>query len=121
MAAVSRSLRTVRRNGLVVRYSVSEQVVGHFEVLLASSVARKLGLRGAAATGLAPGSAPQIVIGKAILVTTKGGRSNISIQLSKKTNARLAQLRHVSLLVRLVVRNAANQSVTALGTATLSR
>ncbi|MCW3068195.1 MAG: hypothetical protein JWL67_820 [Solirubrobacterales bacterium] len=120
LAVVSRSLRRARRSGLLVRYSVSEQVVGHFEVLLASSVARKLGLRGAPATGLATGTPAQIIIGKAILVTTKGGRSAVNIQFGKKTAERLARLRHVPLLLRLVVRNATNQSVTALGAVTLS-
>jgi PKD domain len=119
-AAVSRSLRSVLRHGLTVRYSVSEQVVGHFEVLLASSVARRLGLRGPAATGLAPGSAPQIVIGKAILVTTTGGRNTAIIQFSKRTASRLAKLGRVSLLLRLVVRNASNQTVTVIGTVPLS-
>ena len=119
-AAVSRSLRGVLRHGLTVRYSVSEQVVGHFEVLLASSVARRLGLRGPAATGLAPGSAPQIVIGKAILVTTKGGRNTAIIQFTKRTASRLATLRHVSLQLRLVVRNASNQTVTVIATVPLS-
>ncbi|MEA2668257.1 MAG: hypothetical protein QOJ33_1191 [Chloroflexota bacterium] len=120
MAAVSRSLRTARRSGLVVRYSVSEQVVGHFEVLLASSTARRLGLHGPLATGLAAGTPAQLVIGKAILVTTKGGRSTVDIRFDKKTAARLGRLRHVSLMLRLVVRNAGNQRVTVLSTVTLS-
>jgi hypothetical protein len=119
-AAVSRSLRSVLRHGLVVRYSVSEQVVGRFEVLLASSTARRIGLHGSAATGLAAGTPAQLVIGKAILVTTKGGRSNVAIQFDKKTAARLGRLRHVSLMLRLVVRNAGNQRVTVLSTVTLS-
>ena len=33
----------LRKSGLVVRYSVNEQVAGRFEVLLASSIARQLG------------------------------------------------------------------------------
>lgn len=119
-AAVSRSLRGVLRRGLVVRYSVSEQVVGHVEVLLASSIAHRVGLRGAPATGLAAGTPPQIIIGRAILVTTKGGRSTVDIQFSKNTAARLARLHGVSLMLRLVVRNSANQSVTVLGTVPLS-
>jgi hypothetical protein len=119
-AAASRSLHSVLRHGLVVRYSVSERVVGHVEVLLASSVAHRIGLHGAAATGLAEGTAPQTVIGRAVLVTTTGGRSSVDIQFSKNTATRLARLHHASLLLRLVVRNSANQSVTVLGTVTLS-
>jgi PKD domain len=119
-AAVSHSLRSVLRGGLLVRYSVSEQVAGHVEVLLASSTARRLGLHGPLATGLARGTAPQIVIGKAILVTTKAGRSTVDIVFSKRTASRLARLHGVSLMLRLVVRNAENQSVTFLGAVTLS-
>jgi hypothetical protein len=119
-AAVSRSLRSVLRHGLVVRYSVSEQVVGHFEVLLATSTGRRIGLHGSAATGLPAGTPAQLVIGKAILVTTKGGRSSVAIQFGKNTAARLGRLRNVSLMLRLVVRNAGNQRVTVLSTVTLS-
>jgi hypothetical protein len=119
-AAISRSLRSVLRHGLVVRYSVNEQVVGHFELILAKSIARRLGLRGATATGLAAGTPPQIIIGKAILVTTKAGRSTVTIQLSKNTSSRLGRLKHVTLMVRLLAHNAAGQGVTVLGTVTLS-
>jgi hypothetical protein len=120
MAAVSRSLRKVLHSGLVVRYSVSEQVVGHFEVLIATPIARRLGLHGPAATGLAKGTAAQIIIGKAILVTTKGGRSAVDIQFGKKNAARLGKLHKVSLTLRLVLRNAQNQTATVLTAVTLS-
>src|SRR5207244_12264176 len=63
------------RHGLVVRYSVSERVTGHFEVLLATSLARRLRLHGPNASGLATGTPPQTVIGKAFLVTAAGGRN----------------------------------------------
>jgi PKD domain len=119
-AAVSRSLRSVLRHGLVVRYSVNEQVVGRFELMLAKSTARRLGLRGAPAVGLALGTPAQIIIGKAILVTTKGGRSTVTIQLSKNTASRLGRLKHVTLMVRLIAHNASGQSVTVLGTVNLS-
>ena len=79
--------RAVERPG--VRYSVNEQVAGHFEVLLAASIARHIGLHGPPATGLAKGTPPQIVIAKAILVTTKGGHNTVKIQFCKKTAARL--------------------------------
>jgi hypothetical protein len=119
-AAASRSLRSVLRHGLVVRYSVNEQVVGRFELMLAKSTARRLGLRGAPAVGLALGTPAQIIIGKAILVTTKGGRSTVTIQLSKNTASRLGRLKHVTLMVRLIAHNASGQSVTVLGTVNLS-
>jgi hypothetical protein len=113
-AVVSRSLSTVLRNGLVVRYSVNGQVAGRFEVLLASSIARRIGLNGAPATGLAKGTPPQIVIAKAILVTTKGGHSTYKIKFSKATAARLRRLRKVSLMLRLIVHNASSPTTTTV-------
>lgn len=104
-AVSSHSLASALRNGLVVRYSVSSQVAGRFEVLLASSVAKKIGLKGPAATGLAKGTPAQIVIAKAILVTTKGGHSSYKIKFSKATAAKLRKLHKVSLMVRMVVHN----------------
>ena len=75
----------------MVRYSVNEQVAGHFEVLLSRSLARRLGITGPPAVGLPAGSPPQLVIAKAFIVTTKGGRSTVKIQFSKRTAQRLAQ------------------------------
>jgi hypothetical protein len=121
-AVASHSLSSVLKSGLVIRYSVSEQVAGRFEVLLASSVARKLGIHGTAASGLAKGTAAQTVIAKAILVTTKGGHSSYRLKLSKATAARLRKLPKVSLMIRLVVHNAASPAVTTvLNTVNLSR
>jgi hypothetical protein len=119
----SKSLRKVLRNGLVVGYSVNEQVAGQFQVLLASSVAKRIGLHGAPATGLAVGTPPQIVIAKAILITTKGGRNTVKILFGKKTAAKLRKLHKVTLMVRLVVRNASHSplSTTVLSTVNLSR
>ncbi|MCW2970134.1 MAG: hypothetical protein JWO23_1261 [Solirubrobacterales bacterium] len=120
-ASVSRSLRSVLRSGLVIRYSVNEQVAGHFEVLLASSTARRIGLHGTAATGLPKGTAPQTVIARAILVTTRAGRSMVKIQFGKTTASRLRRLGKVSLMLRLVVRNGSTGSATILSPFTLSR
>jgi hypothetical protein len=119
-AIVSRNLATVLRGGLVVRYSVNEQVAGRFEVLLASSIARRLGLHGARATGLAKGLTPQTVIAKAVLVTTKGGRSTFKILFSKATAARLRRLKSVSLMIRLSVHNSASGTTTVLNTVKLT-
>ncbi len=105
-AILSRSLKSVLSSGLLIRYSVNEQVAGHFEVLLAASTARRIGLHGPKATGLAAGTPPQIVIAKAILVTTRGGRKTLRIKFGRATAARLRRLGKVSLTVRLVVRNA---------------
>jgi hypothetical protein len=63
------------------------------------------------------------VIAKAILVTTKGGHSAVHIQFSRKTDARLAHVHRVSLMLRLIVRNAATSSpatTTVVSTATLT-
>jgi hypothetical protein len=112
-ATVSKSLVQVLRSGLVVRYSVNEQVAGRFEVLLPSSIAKRVGLHGSPATGLPKGTPAQIVIAKALLVTTKGGRNTIKILFGKTTAARLRKLRKVSLMLRLIVRNASSQSPTS--------
>jgi PKD repeat protein len=108
------SLTAALRGGLVVRYSVSEQVAGRFEVLLASSLAKKLGIGGARATGLAKGTPAQTIIAKAILVTTKGGHSTYKIKFSKATAARLRKVRKVSLMIRLVVHNAKSPTTTTV-------
>jgi hypothetical protein len=109
-AALSHSLSSTLKNGLVVRYSVNEQVTGHFEVLLSTAIAHRLGISGSPATGLPVGSAAELVIAKAILVTTKGGRNTVDIQFSKRTASRLAKLHKVTLLLRLIVRNAASHN-----------
>jgi hypothetical protein len=113
-AVATQKLSSVLKSGLMIHYSVSEQVAGRFEVLLASSVARKLGIHGATATGLAKGTAAQTVIAKAILVTTKGGHSTYDIKFGKSTAAKLRKLPKVSLMIRLVVHNAASPAVTTV-------
>ncbi len=123
-AVASHSLRSALKKGLVISYSVNEQVAGQFQVLLPRSLARRIHLHGAPATGLAPGSVPEIVIGKAILVTTKGGRNKVKIKFGKKTAAKLRKLRRVPLTIRLIVRNASShspQTTTVISTVTLSR
>ena len=121
-AVTSQKLSSALKSGLVINYSVSEQVAGRFEVLLASSVARRLGIHGATATGLAKGTAAQTIIAKAILVTTKGGHSTYKIKFAQSTATKLRKLAKVSLMIRLVVHNAASPAVTTvLNTVTLSR
>lgn len=121
-AIVREKLRTALRKGLVVSYSVNEQVAGRFEVLLSSAVAHRLGISGTPATGLPAGSPAELVIAKAILVTTKAGHSAVHILFSKRTAARLAHAHKVSLMLRMVVRNAAKTnplSTTVLSSVTL--
>jgi PKD domain len=122
-AIAKQPLHKALRKGLVVDYSVNEQVAGHFEVLLSSATARRLGITGTAAAGLPAGSPAELVIAKAILVTTKGGKSAVHIQFSKHTAARLAHAHTVSLMLRLIVRNAATSNpltTTVVSTITLS-
>jgi hypothetical protein len=121
-AIVRQALRTALRKGLLVSYSVNEQVAGRFEVLLSSAVAHKLGITGTLATGLPAGSPPELVIAKAIIVTTKAGHSAVHIQFSKRTAARLKRVHKVSLMLRMTVRNAAKSdplTTTVLSNVTL--
>jgi hypothetical protein len=118
-AAVPGSLRKTTKKGLVVSYSVNQQVAGHFEVLLAASIAHRLGLHSPLATGLPAGTPAQVVIGKAILITTRGGRGALKIQFGKVTGKRLRRLGKVSLMLRLNVRNSSGGTTTVLSTFTL--
>ncbi|MHB8240743.1 MAG: PKD domain-containing protein [Solirubrobacteraceae bacterium] len=121
---LSHSLKSVLgKPGLVVRYDVNEQVAGHFEITIPTSLARKLKIKGPAATGFAQGTVPQTLIAKAILVTTKGGSGTVHIQISKTMAAHLRKLHKLSLVLRLSVRNAASHlpvATTVLAAATLS-
>jgi hypothetical protein len=106
-AVLPQSLHNALHKGLIVNYSVNEQVAGHFEVLLDSELAHRLKISGTPATGLPAGTPAELVIAKAILVTTKGGRSAVRIQFPKRTAERLARAHKVPLMLRLIVRNAA--------------
>ena len=122
-AIISHSLKTAARKGLAVRYSVNEQVAGRFEVLLPAATAKRLGISGTPAVGLPAGSPAQVVIAKSILVTTKGGRSTVSIPFTKRTSGRLGHSRKLTLTLRMVVRNATAHtpaSTTVVTAATLS-
>lgn len=119
-AIVPQRLRTALRKGLVVSYSVNEQVAGHFEVLLSRALARKLHITGTPATEMPVGSPPELVIARSILVTTKAGRSAVHIAFSKRTIARLAHVHKLALMLQLVVHNAASASTSVVTGATLS-
>ena len=63
-------------------------------------------------------------LAKAVLVTTKGGRNALHIQFSKRTAAHLAHVHKLSLMLRLVVRNAASgnpATTTVISSFTLKR
>jgi len=120
-SVISHSLKTAVKKGVAVAYSVNEQVTGRFEVLIAKSLANKLKISGTPATGLPAGSAPELVIGKAILVTTKGGHSIEHVMLSKSASTRLRHAHKAQLMLRLIVRNAGSTplSTTVISAATL--
>jgi hypothetical protein len=120
---LSTSLPAVLHNGLIARYSVSTQVAGRFEVILNASTAKLLGIHGPVAAGLPAGSPRSLVIAQSILVTTKGGHSTVKIKLSKHTVAALRKAKKVSLMLRMIVRNAAKHPkiATSLSSATLRR
>ncbi len=122
-AILSRSLKNTLRKGLSVRYSVNEQVAGRFEVLVSSTVAHRLHLGGSPASGLPAGTPPEVMIARAVLVTTKAGANTIEIKFSKSVVARLRHSRKLSLLLRLFVRDAASKSpatATVLSAVTLA-
>ncbi len=118
-AAVPSSLVKTTRKGLTVRYSVNQQVAGRFEVLLAASIAHRIGLHPPLATGLPAGTPPQVVVGNAILITTRSGRGTIKIQFGKVTGARLRRLGKVSLMLRLSLRNSSGGTTSVLSKFTL--
>jgi hypothetical protein len=122
-AAVSNSLKQVARSGLVVHYTVNEQVAGRFEVLLAASTAHALGIGGHTATGLPAGFPKSLVIGQALLVTTKGGHSSVRIKFAKRIAKHLRRARTVTLTLRLKVRNASKSPLftTVMSTVVLHR
>ncbi len=109
-AAASTSLKQVARHGLVVNYSVNEQVAGRFEVLLDAATANHLKIAGRPATKLPAGTPRSLVIGQALLVTTKAGRSSVRIKFSKSTANHLRHARKVTLMLRLTAHNASTQN-----------
>jgi hypothetical protein len=121
---VSKSLKKVLSGGLAVRYTANEQVAGSIQVLLDGATAKRLRIHGATATGLPAGSPRLIVVGTAVLVTTKAGQGTIRIKFSSRTAARLAHTRKLKLTLRLFARNASRQSpqsTTVLSSVVLTR
>jgi hypothetical protein len=121
--AMSKSLKKVLSSGLAVRYTANEQVAGSIQVLLDSATAKRLGIHGATATGLPKGTPRLIVVGTAVLVTTKAGQGTIRIKFSSRTAARLSHTRNLKLTLRLFARNASRQSpqtTTVLSTVVLN-
>jgi PKD domain len=105
-AAASSSLRSAIRHGLMVSYSVNEQVAGVIEVLLNARTAKHLHVHGPVATGLPSGFPTSLVIGRAVLVTRSGGNGAVRLKLSKATANALRKVRRLELTLRVMVRNA---------------
>lgn len=100
------SLSKAIEAGLNVRYSVNQQVAGHFEVLIPTRVAKRLKIKGQAVRGQAAAVPGQTPIANALLITTRQAHGSMSIVIPARIASRLARLHHVKVTLRLVVRNA---------------
>jgi hypothetical protein len=109
-SVTSKSLKKALNSGLPVRYTTNEQVAGNIEVLLESSTAKRLGIKGATATGLPAGTPKSIVVGTAVLVTTKAGQGTIRVKFTSRAAARLKHVHKLKVTLRLFARNASRQS-----------
>lgn len=109
-SVTSKSLKKALSSGLPVRYSTNEQVAGNIEVLLESTTAKRLGIKGATATGLPAGTPKSIVVGTAVLVTTKAGQGTVRVKFTSRAAARLKHVHKLKVTLRLFARNASRQS-----------
>ena len=109
--SVASSLSKALKSGLVVHYSVTEQVAGHFQVLLDARTAKHLGIKSPVLKGKYNGLTNPIQIGTALLETTKAGNSTIAIIFSKSVAAKLRHAKTLTLTVRLVAHNILGQQV----------
>jgi hypothetical protein len=123
LSVLSRSLNMVVHKGLALHYSVNEPMAGYIQLLLASSLADRLGIEGDDASGLPAGTAPQRVLATALLVSSRGGSSMIRLKLSKRDAKRLAGLHTVSVTLRVIAHNGSTDPVatTVICAGTLSR
>lgn len=120
---MSHSLKKVLRYGLAIRYTVNEQIAGGLEVILDSRTAKRLRIHGPTALNLPKGYPRSIVIGGAVLVTTKGGAGTLRVIFPKRIAKRLVHSHSVKLTLRLVVRGAARhgpRTATLLSTVVLN-
>lgn len=122
-SVLSHSLKKAVSSGLPVHYNVNTQVAGRVEALLDSSTAAHLHIKGRTATGLPKGYPRELVIGSAVLVTTRAGQGTVKIKFSKTIAARLAKAHQVKLTLRFVLRSVsggATHTTTTLSTVTLN-
>jgi hypothetical protein len=120
---LSRSLKKAVQLGLAIHYKVNEQVAGKIEVLLAASTAAKLKIKAPAAFGLPAGYPRSVLVGSAVLVTTRAGQGTVRIKFSKTLTKRLAKAHQVKLTLRLVLHSASRppHTTTQLSTVLLSK
>jgi hypothetical protein len=122
-AVASKSLKKALSSGLPVNYTTNEQVAGSIEVLLDSATAKRLGIKGATATGLPAGTPRSIIVGSAVLVTTKAGHGTIRVKFTSRAAARLKHTHKLKVTLRLFARNASRpspQTTTMLSTVVLN-
>jgi hypothetical protein len=120
---LSHSLKKALSSGLPVHYNVNTQVAGRVEVLLDSSTAARLHIKGRTATGLPKGYPRELLVGSAVLVTTRAGGGTVRIKFSRTIAARLAKAHQVKLTLRFVLRSVsggATHTTTTLSTVVLS-
>ncbi len=122
-SVLSHSLSKAARRGLAIKYDVDEQVAGRAEALLEKTTASRLGVKGALAVGLPRGYPREVVVGDAVVVTTRAGQGTVRIRFAKAIAKKLAKAHQLKLTLRFVLRNVSSGSVhttTALSTVLLS-
>ncbi|HEX5309466.1 MAG TPA: PKD domain-containing protein [Solirubrobacteraceae bacterium] len=122
-SVTSRSLKSAVRRGIPVRYQVNGEVAGRIEVLLSASIAAHLGIKGRTATGLPAGYPRSIVIGSAVLVTTRAGQGTLHVKFLPAVARRLKKTHQLKLTLRFVLRSVSGgvtHTTTALSTVGLS-
>jgi PKD repeat protein len=122
-SVLSRSLSKVVKLGLAIHYAVNQQVAGSVEALLDSAAAARLHIKAPLAAGLPKGYPRELVVGRAVLVTTRAGQGTVRIRFSKTIAKQLAKAHLVKLTLRFVLRSATPAGVrttTTFSTVTLS-
>lgn len=94
---LTHSLAKARRGGVTIGYRVDQAVAGRLQIMIDGATARRLHIAGGSRA-----SAP-VVVGSAILVTLKGGRSQLAIHFSKAAARRLRHARSLAITVKMTV------------------
>ncbi len=104
--ATSISLKTALKHGLAIRYVVNEQEAGVIEVLINAHTAKGLHIHAPVAVDLPSGFPRSLVIGRAVIVTQKGGTGVVHLIFPKPIAKDLAHVHKVALTLRIAVHNA---------------